>query len=96
MRTFCFLLTIILFASCTKSKYDSEKFQLRYDGQSRSYLLHLPNGYDESTSYPLIIALHVGTSMVKNIDVGFFQTSPQAIDYFVNIFLTLKPLSTAS
>lgn len=68
MRTFCFLLTIILFTSCAKSKYDSEHFQFRYDGQNRSYLLHLPNGYVESTSYPLIIALHGGTGTAKNIE----------------------------
>jgi polyhydroxybutyrate depolymerase len=63
---FCFLLLTLQL----RAQYQTRS--LNYDGQTRSYLLHVPNSYDGQTPYALIIALHgLGDNMNNFKNVGF-------------------------
>lgn len=90
MLRFVSLLIVLSLFGCKKSLYDSEQFTLNHDGEKRNYLLHLPTGYNESTTYSLIIALHGGVGTAKNIEeqsglaeyadeAGFILCSPNGI-----------------
>jgi len=54
--------------SCKKSKYNSSYFEIKINGEKRSYLLHKPDNFDTQTEKSLIIALHGGTGSPKNIE----------------------------
>ena len=58
----------LLLVSCKKSLYDSERFTMNHDGESRTYLVHTPPSYSDATSTSLIIALHGGVGSAKNIE----------------------------
>jgi polyhydroxybutyrate depolymerase len=49
----------------TMSGTDLEK-QLGWDGRSRSYLVHLPSGYQQGTPLPLVLSLHGGGGNAKS------------------------------
>ena len=57
----CIMLLINVIDS--NAQFDS----FNYDGKERTCLLHLPMNYDESTSYPIVIAMHGGTGNATNI-----------------------------
>jgi len=39
-----------------------------YDGRTRTFLLHIPPGYDGSTPFPLVIGLHGGTGSARQFE----------------------------
>ncbi|NDJ75441.1 MAG: polyhydroxybutyrate depolymerase [Chloroflexi bacterium] len=60
---------------------------MEYDGLTRTYLLHIPPGYDGSQPYPLVIGLHGGTGTAEQFqrssginaaadDLGFIAVFP--------------------
>jgi polyhydroxybutyrate depolymerase len=88
---FSLLIALLLMVSCKKSKFDSEFKKLTHDGENRTYLLHVPEQYDESEATSLIIALHGGTGSAKNIEQqsrlpelsdqeGFILCSPNGLN----------------
>ena len=68
------LILAMLFTGCI-SRTDS----LRYDGQKRTYNIHLPASYDPSISYPLVIVLHGGGGNAENIEqvTGFSEKADE-------------------
>ena len=52
---FCTLIISTIFTGCITSKQS-----IIYDGRIRTYLLHIPSIYNDSQSFPLVIALHGG------------------------------------
>lgn len=62
------LVMMVALVGCRRSKFDSEFNRLRYDGERRTYLLHVPSSYDEGQATPLVIALHGGVGNAKNIE----------------------------
>jgi len=44
------------------------KLNLRVYGSRRSYLLHIPKGYDHSTALPLVVALHGGFGTARQME----------------------------
>ena len=40
------------------SMYGSRKRVIEINGVKRSYFIHLPQGYDSSKKYPLVVVLH--------------------------------------
>lgn len=65
MKSFLILfLSIVFFCTLNncnrefKGGGDSKKHTFHYKGENRSYRLYLPKDYDESTSYPMVLALH--------------------------------------
>jgi len=91
MKNLLLTLTILLALSgCRRSKFESDYEKLSYDGETRSYLLHVPSTYDQDSLTPLVIALHDGTGSAKNIEQqsglpnlsdekGFILCSPNGI-----------------
>lgn len=75
-----FLATLFISVSyCTKDKKSSEKplpnqvNVIKYNGQNRTYLLHIPASYNSSQAAPLVIMLHgyTGTSTGHEQYTGF-------------------------
>jgi polyhydroxybutyrate depolymerase len=56
------LLSTIIFTGCI-SKRDT----FRFDGEKRSYIIDLPNSYNPSNEYPLVLVFHGGGGNAKNI-----------------------------
>jgi polyhydroxybutyrate depolymerase len=44
------------------------RLKIRVYGFSRSYLLHIPKGYDPSTALPLVVALHGGFGTARQME----------------------------
>ncbi|MDP4664435.1 MAG: hypothetical protein NWQ55_12000 [Salibacteraceae bacterium] len=85
------LISLFAFSACQRSKFDSEYETLKHDGEKRSYLLHVPEGYSSDSAVALIIALHGGTGSAKNIEEqsgladfsdekGFILCSPNGLN----------------
>jgi len=55
-------LTVILFLSRCLATAGAQNFSFTYDGQVRSYIVHLPTGYSPATQYPLVFNFHGYTS----------------------------------
>ena len=68
MRAFYLLLPLLLLASCKKSKFGSEWFTMKYDGERRGYLVHEPANLNCDVPAAVIIALHGGVGTPKNIE----------------------------
>lgn len=90
LTLFCLLL-LALSTGCKKSKFDSALERVSFDGEKRTYLLHVPDNYDESVTTSLIIALHGGTGSAKNVEEqsllpelsdqeGFILCSPNGLN----------------
>jgi polyhydroxybutyrate depolymerase len=72
MKKISFLLTFMVLVACNKvdeNPTDNQNIELEYydsmvfDGLERTYFVHLPQGYDNSISYPLIFAMHGGGTL---------------------------------
>jgi len=93
------LLLCAVFMFVTFSSFKTETLPkdptetLIYNGRERKYLIHLPITYDESISYPLVIALHGGNGKAKKFNKstryrfnqlsdteGFIIVYPQGVD----------------
>ena len=63
--------------SCRKSKFDSELFKIKFAGEKRCYLLHIPENFNAKGTKSLIIALHGGLGSPRNVEEqsGLSQTS---------------------
>jgi polyhydroxybutyrate depolymerase len=72
---------------------------LDVDGRKRSYILHIPPGYDDKTEMPLAIVLHGGGGNAENImkttdfstradNAGFIVVYPNGTGRFSNVLLT--------
>lgn len=59
-----FVVLMLLVTSCQKSKFESVAEKIKIDGETRTYLLHVPNKLDPQCM--LVIALHGGTGQGKN------------------------------
>lgn len=68
------LIVVSLFSGCVTKR---ESFE--YEGMSRSYVLHLPESYDSSISYPLVLVFHGGGGNARNIEqvTGFSQKADE-------------------
>jgi polyhydroxybutyrate depolymerase len=55
------------------------KYNLNFDGMERSYLVHIPPQYNNSTPMPLVIVLHGGGGSAENIEkvTGFSQKADE-------------------
>ena len=91
MRTLIFTLCLLLSCQLT-AQYDS----IFVDGLYRTYLLHLPSGYDGSTDLPLVIAMHGGFGSgpqleiqsqlsVKSDEAEFIVVYPEGVSSPLNI-----------
>jgi len=49
---------LLIFMLMISSISTGQTYTFTFDGQIRSYDVHLPPGYNESTSYPLVLELH--------------------------------------
>lgn len=56
------ILCTVMLAAASLPVFGQAIDSLVWQGISRSYQLHLPNGYDRSKRYPLIVACHPGLS----------------------------------
>lgn len=76
---FKILLLSILAVGCRKSKFESDKINIKYDGEKRYYLLHKPDNFETLNTKSLIIALHGGVGYPRNIEEqsGLSITSDQ-------------------
>jgi len=94
-----FLIFSILIISTIFSGCITTKQSIIYDGRTRTYLLHIPPQYDDSKSFPLVIALHGGGGNSKNMmkktgfnnlsdEKGFIVVYPDGIGRFKNRLLT--------
>ena len=45
----------------------SQMQNLTFQGLERTFLVHLPPGYDDSATYPLVIAMHGGFGSAMNL-----------------------------
>jgi polyhydroxybutyrate depolymerase len=91
---FCILIMSTIFSGCITSKQS-----LRFDGRTRTYLIHVPPQYDDSKSFPLVIALHGGGGNSQNMmektgfnnvsdEKGFIVVYPDGVGRFKNRLLT--------
>ena len=63
-----YLTIFLFFISSTISLPASAQYDsIRFDDQNRTFLLHLPKGYDTGQSYSLIIAMHGGFGSAMNL-----------------------------
>lgn len=60
--TIIFLISIVFLPGCVE-----QRETLLHDGLERHYLLHLPESYDETISYPLVVVFHGGGGNAENI-----------------------------
>ena len=73
----------IIFSSATSfAQYDS----IIYAGISRTYLLHLPTGYSETDSLPLIIAMHGGLGNAYNIEMQSGLSDKADSEHFIVVY----------
>ena len=77
----------------------TSKQSMIYDGRTRSYILHIPSFYNDSTPFPLIIALHGGGGNSKSMmgktgfndladEKGFIVVYPDGTGKLKNRLLT--------
>ncbi|MEZ4722102.1 MAG: PHB depolymerase family esterase [Flavobacteriales bacterium] len=89
--SFALVLVFIALVSCKRSKFESDYLKFKHDGETRTYLLHIPKTYSESVTTSLVIALHGGTGSAKNIESqsglpelsdekGFILCSPNGLN----------------
>jgi len=97
-----FLLLIIigsLILSTILTGCVTSKQSVIYDGRTRSYILHIPSFYNDSTPFPLVIALHGGGGNSKSMmdktgfndladEKGFIVVYPDGTGRFKNRLLT--------
>lgn len=85
------ILFLLCFTACKRSKFESDFERISYDGERRTYLLHVPSSYNGDESVALVIALHGGTGSAKNIEEqsglpslsnekGFILCSPNGLN----------------
>jgi len=66
------------------SSYKSKERELEFNGTVRKYRLHVPSGYYEKDSYPLIIALHGFTDNPRLLEINSgFSTKADEEGFFV-------------
>ncbi|MDG6218831.1 MAG: PHB depolymerase family esterase [Candidatus Thermoplasmatota archaeon] len=68
------MIVVSIFSGCVTKR---EPFE--YEGMNRSYVLHLPESYDSSLSYPLVMVFHGGGGNARNIErvTGFSQKADE-------------------
>lgn len=64
----CLLALIIAAAGCIRKDNRYIERTLAHDGLERTYLVHLPPGYNHSTQAPMVIVLHGGGGNPRNAD----------------------------
>ena len=94
-----FLILCIFIISTSFSGCITSKQSIKYDGRTRTYLLHIPPQYNGSESFPLVIALHGGGGNSENMmektgfnnlsdEKGFIVVYPDGVGRFKNRLLT--------
>lgn len=77
-----FTLTAILFSIFTYAQNITDSFMV--DGVYRNYILHIPQGYNASTNYPLVLNLHGYTSnAAQQMQYTKMNTTADAEHFFV-------------
>lgn len=87
------LIIPVVFTGCVSRE------SLQYDGQQRTYIVHLPSSYNSSNSYPLVLILHGGGGNARNAErmtgfskkadeEGFIAVYPEGSGRFKRILLT--------
>jgi polyhydroxybutyrate depolymerase len=94
-RHFLFISILFLFSNSAISQKNKEYIQemIMHDGLERTFLIHLPESFNHSKPYPLVIALHGGNGRAKRFnkstryrfnnladEEGFIVVYPQGID----------------
>lgn len=74
---FLFFLILIVVSLISGCVMKWEPFQ--YEGMNRSYVIHLPESYDSSRSFPLVMVFHGGGGNARNIErvTGFSQKADE-------------------
>lgn len=62
------MLILFIFLGCKKSLYESEHHKMDYDGERRTFLVHVPPSYSDDQPTSLIVALHGGVGSAKNVE----------------------------
>lgn len=101
-RLFLWAVSLLVLSACSENYpgFDAirpgtyeHKLNSRVYGFRRSYLLHIPKGYDHSTPLPLVVALHGGFRTAKQMEEesgfseladqeGFIVLYPDGISFF--------------
>ena len=76
---FIFLFIAFFIVTSFLSGCLSKREIFNYNGQSRSYILHLPPSYNEENEMPLVVVLHGGGGNAKNIEevTGFSEKADE-------------------
>jgi polyhydroxybutyrate depolymerase len=76
---FIFLFIAFIIVASFLSGCLSKREIFYYNGQSRSYILHLPPSYNEENEMPLVVVLHGGGGNAKNIEevTGFSEKADE-------------------
>ena len=69
MKSFVFtgLMTFLTISLCAAQ---GQKMSIVHDSLERSFYLHLPKGYSENNTYPMVLALHGGGGTAKQFNRG--------------------------
>ena len=74
---------MIMFASIfSYAQYDS----IPHDGMNRTFLLHLPIGYNDSTDIPLIVAMHGGFGNAYSIENQSQLSAKADVENFIVVY----------
>ena len=98
-KLFIFLIIGSLIISSIITGCITNQQSIIYDGRTRTYLIHIPSSYNNSTSFPLVIALHGGGGNSRSMmaktgfndladEKGFIVVYPDGTGRFKNRLLT--------
>jgi polyhydroxybutyrate depolymerase len=93
------IITFLIILISTINGCITSKQSMIYEGRTRTYLIHIPPQYDNSKSFPLVIALHGGGGNSMNMmektgfnnlsdEKGFIVVYPDGVGRFKNRLLT--------
>lgn len=80
------LLAIMLLSVISISAQQEAEYTLRYDGQLRSYILHLPPQYDGETLLPVVLVLHGGGGNGEQADAMSGFAAKGDVEGFITVF----------
>ena len=81
-KTYVALLMIMFASIFSYAQYDS----IPHDGMDRTFLLHLPIGYNDSTDVPLIVAMHGGFGNAYSIENQSQLSAKADLENFIVVY----------
>ena len=82
MKNYYLTIFLILMTSGIFAQYDS----IPYDGDYRTYLLHLPSGYTGISDLPLIVAMHGGFGNAYNMETISELSIKADAEHFIVVY----------